>query len=287
MSVSSSDCSMMPSISSPRASSAPSGAWSAGVCESSPYSPAERVAVPDRQVERRDAGPEGLLAGGRWWPRGRRGRGRSGPPPRPAACRPRRTPPTARRWPGRSRPRRPRRHLGGGDHEQRGVGGAQPGAQLADEVAVAGGVDQVDLDVRRAPAAPRPARPSAAGGSAAGSWSHTVLPSTDGAGPRDRGGVREQRLDQGRLPRPGRPDQDHVAHLGRIAGGEHRRPALRTRSGICSDGHGRPPPQHCVNARGTARAVVQGAAITLFSAAPPQGPVAAGCAGGAGPPAAG
>ena len=33
------------------------------------------------------------------------------------------------------------------DHEQGGVGGAQSGAQLADEVGVAGGVDEVDLDV--------------------------------------------------------------------------------------------------------------------------------------------
>ena len=32
------------------------------------------------------------------------------------------------------------------DHEQRRVGGAQPGPQVADEVGVAGGVEQVDLD---------------------------------------------------------------------------------------------------------------------------------------------
>ncbi len=36
----------------------------------------------------------------------------------------------------------------GRDDEQGGVGGAQAGAQLADEVGVAGGVEQVDLDRR-------------------------------------------------------------------------------------------------------------------------------------------
>ena len=36
--------------------------------------------------------------------------------------------------------------LVGGDHEQRTVGGAQSRAQLAHEVGVAGGVEQVDLD---------------------------------------------------------------------------------------------------------------------------------------------
>ena len=36
--------------------------------------------------------------------------------------------------------------LVGGDHEQRAVRGPQPGPQLADEVGVSGGVDQVDLD---------------------------------------------------------------------------------------------------------------------------------------------
>ncbi len=39
MSVSSSDCSMIPSMSVARASSASGGAWSAGVRESRPYSP--------------------------------------------------------------------------------------------------------------------------------------------------------------------------------------------------------------------------------------------------------
>ena len=37
--------------------------------------------------------------------------------------------------------------LAGGDHEQRAVGGAKAGAQLADEVGIAGSVEQVDLDV--------------------------------------------------------------------------------------------------------------------------------------------
>ena len=46
-------------------------------------------------------------------------------------------------------PQRPGRlvdALVGGDHEHRAVGGAQPGAQLAHEVGVPGGVEEVDLD---------------------------------------------------------------------------------------------------------------------------------------------
>ena len=64
----------------------------------------------------------------------------------------------------------------GGDHEERGVGGPQAGAQLADEVGVAGGVQQVDLDAvvqqrRAGQATERCWR------TAAGSWSLTVVPS--------------------------------------------------------------------------------------------------------------
>ena len=33
----------------------------------------------------------------------------------------------------------------GGDHEQRAISGAEPGPHLADEVGVAGGVDEIDL----------------------------------------------------------------------------------------------------------------------------------------------
>ena len=53
--------------------------------------------------------------------------------------------------------------LVGGDHEQRAVGGAQAGPQLADEVGVPGGVDQVDLDAVVDQRARRPARSSARG----------------------------------------------------------------------------------------------------------------------------
>ena len=147
MSVSSSDCSMMPSMSSPRAVLGAVRRPVGRGLGQQPVQPGRATRRPGwagRAARRRCRRPAGRP---RWWPPGRRGRGRSGPPRPRAACPPRRTPPTARRWPGRSRPRRPAgRRPRRGDDEQRGVGGAQPGAQLADEVAVAGGVDQVDLD---------------------------------------------------------------------------------------------------------------------------------------------
>ncbi len=65
----------------------------------------------------------------------------------------------------------------GGDHEQGTVGGAQPRAQLADEVGVPGGVDQVDLDAvvdqRRA----RASEIDRSWDCSDSSKSHTVVPS--------------------------------------------------------------------------------------------------------------
>ncbi len=245
---------MMPSMSSPRAVlGAVRGPVGRGLGEQ-PVQPGQRLAVPDGQVERRDAVAERLLAGGDGGFQVAAGVVAAGHHDGARHAH------RGALLPLRDGGRVDRAlaallggHLGGGDHEQRGVGGAQPGAQLADEVAVAGGVDQVDLDavVHQRRHGQRDRALLADRGRVVVAHRAAV---DDGAGPRDRRGVRQQRLDQGRLPRPGGPDQDHVAQLGRIAGGEHRRPALRTRSGICSDGHGRPPPQHCVNARGTARA---------------------------------
>ena len=65
----------------------------------------------------------------------------------------------------------------GGDHEQGGVGGPQPGPQLADEVGVTGGVEQVDVHPRvgarrRGQGRERPRRCSTS------SWSETVVPSS-------------------------------------------------------------------------------------------------------------
>ena len=61
--------------------------------------------------------------------------------------------------------------------EQRGVGGAQPGAQLADEVAVAGGVDEVDLVAVVQERGDATAPTERCWRTAAGSWSQTVVPS--------------------------------------------------------------------------------------------------------------
>ena len=101
--------------------------------------------------------------------------------------------------------------LVGGDHEERAVGGAEPGAELADEVGVPGGVDEVDLG---AVVAHR--RDGQAHGSAVcalgvlevrhrGAVDDRARPG-DGA----RGG--EQRLQEGGLAGGAGPDQDDVAN---------------------------------------------------------------------------
>ena len=125
----------------------------------------------------------------------------------------------------------------GADHEQGGVGGAQPGAQLADEVGVAGGVEQVDLDVvvherRDGQATERCCR------TAAGSWSLTVVPSVTEPARLIVPVCGQQRLDQRRLPGPGVADQHHVAHPARILSNQ----CCGLLAGFCSDGHERPPP---------------------------------------------
>jgi hypothetical protein len=88
--------------------------------------------------------------------------------------------------------------LVGRDHEQGAVGRPQPGAQLPDEVGVAGGVDQVDLGVavdERGDGERHRPLVAALG----------VLEVGDGGALRDRpgpgngAGRRQQRLDQGGL----------------------------------------------------------------------------------------
>ena len=100
----------------------------------------------------------------------------------------------------------------GGDHEQRGVGGAQAGAQLADEVGVAGGVEQVDLDAVVQRAARRPGSPSAAGVTAAGSWSLTVVPSATEPARLIVPVAASSASTSVVLPAPEWPDQHHVAY---------------------------------------------------------------------------
>ena len=112
----------------------------------------------------------------------------------------------------------PQRHgdrvdvVGGRDDEQRGVGGAQPGPQLAGEVGVAGCVEQVHHHVVPAQRAHRQRhrallghfdRVVVADGAALG----------DRAGAGDRAGGRQQGLDQGRLAAAGMADQGDVADL--------------------------------------------------------------------------
>ena len=99
--------------------------------------------------------------------------------------------------------------LVGRDHEQRTVGGAQPGAELTDEVGVPGGVDQVDLralvEQRSDGEGARPAvlllaRVEVADG----------VPVLDRPRARHGSGSGEQRLDEGRLAGATGPDQDDV-----------------------------------------------------------------------------
>ena len=203
-----------------------------------------RLAVADRQVERGDAGAEALLAG--------RDRGLQVGARVVAAGDDDRARHADRGalLPLRDGGRVDRAFaaLVRGDDEQGGVGGAQAGAQLADEVPVAGGVDQVDLGVlvedRGDGQRDRPLLAHRGGIVVADRGAVD-----DGARAGDRGGVGEQRLDQGRLPRSGGPDEDHVAHFGRIGDG-HRRPFVSERLAALTV-MGRPPPRHCVEASGS------------------------------------
>src|SRR6266540_921219 len=97
----------------------------------------------------------------------------------------------------------------GGDHEQRRVGGAQAGAELADEVGIAGSVEQVDLHAlmqhRSTGQGDRPLLLD--GGRVVVGHRGAVGHRTD---PADRARYPEQRLDQGRLAGGGVPDEHHV-----------------------------------------------------------------------------
>ena len=111
--------------------------------------------------------------------------------------------------------------LVGGDHEHRAVGGPQPGAQLADEVGVAGGVEQVDLDVavhQRRQGEPDRALLPVLGLVEVGD--RRALDRRTGPG--QHTGRDQERLDQCRLPGSGGPDEDHVAD--RISAARRRAP---------------------------------------------------------------
>ena len=110
--------------------------------------------------------------------------------------------------------------LTGGDDEQRAVGGAETRAQVAHEVGVPGGVEEVDLDGGVAASGDQrdqgqPDRPLLADlGLVVVGGAGAVL---DAAEPVDRSGRVQQGLDEGGLAGAGRPHQDDVTN--RIGGG--------------------------------------------------------------------
>ena len=211
---------MMPSISSPRSSvmrsssaaaGAPSVRVAAGVVvqllRQQPDQPGDGPR-PHRQVQRRHAVAEGLAAGGqgrlksaRWWSilvittaRGMPTAAHSSHSILVSAV----------------------DALGGGDGEQRCVGRAQPGPQVAREVGVAGRVEQVDLDAvvddRREGQVDRTLLPDL--GLVEVADRGAVL---DAARALDRAGRGEQRLDQAwsSRSRNGRPARRSVSLIGR------------------------------------------------------------------------
>ena len=103
--------------------------------------------------------------------------------------------------------------LVGRGHEQRAVGGAQPGPQLADEVGVAGGVDQVDLHPAVHERGDRERHRPAVACARLGSKSETVVPSATVPGTGQGAGADQQRLEEGGLAAGARPHQHDVADL--------------------------------------------------------------------------
>ena len=101
----------------------------------------------------------------------------------------------------------------GRDHEQRRVGGAQTGPQVADEVRVAGGVEEVDLHAVDHDGGQRNADRALLADLG-------LVEVRDGvaigraARARDGPGACQHRLQECRLARAGRSDQDHVADVG-------------------------------------------------------------------------
>ncbi|BCT74553.1 hypothetical protein SCMU_03950 [Sinomonas cyclohexanicum] len=100
--------------------------------------------------------------------------------------------------------------LGGRDDEQGAVRGAEPGAELAHEVGVAGGVEQVDLDVAGHDRGERE-RHGALLVDGGGVGIADCGAVRDGAHAGDRAGRGQDRLEQDRLARP------RVAHEGHVA----------------------------------------------------------------------
>ena len=206
---------MMPSISSPRSSSirswsaadgAPSVRAAAGVAEQllrqQPDQPVHRG--PDRQVQRRHGVAEGVPAGGQ-----------GGVEVGPLVVDLGDDHGARHAHRGALLPQHPGHAVdpvGGGDGEQRRVGGPQPGPEVPREVGVAGRVEQVDLDAVVHEGRERQV-------------DRTLLPDLDLIEVADRGALfdaalpldgprrGEQRLDQAGLPRTRMADQHHVPYL--------------------------------------------------------------------------
>ncbi len=122
-----------------------------------------------------------------------------------------------------------------GDGEQRGIGGPQAGPQVAGEVGVTRRVEQVDLDAamqdRRQGEVDRPLLPDLDLVEVA--HRGAVL---DPAGPLDRAGMHQQRLNERRLPCPRVADQHDIAHAVGLAG---RGRSARGSRAACLIGHRR------------------------------------------------
>ena len=118
----------------------------------------------------------------RWWPRDRRGRGRSGHHHRRAACRRRRTPPTGRPWPGRPHPRGPRSAA----TTNSAASAARSPARSSPTKSPYPGVSIRLILTSSCSSGATDSATERCWRTAAGSWSPTVVPVDHRTGPRDR-----------------------------------------------------------------------------------------------------
>ena len=101
----------------------------------------------------------------------------------------------------------------GRDDEEGGVGGAQPGPQLTDEVGVAGGVQQVDPDAVALDGRQRRADTERCWRSSTSSWSRRSCRPRTRPARLSAPVATSEGLGQGRLARAAVADQRHVAHV--------------------------------------------------------------------------
>ena len=123
-------------------------------------------------------------------------------------------------------PQRPRRRIdafGARDDEERGVGRPQTRPQLADEVRIAGGVDEIEHDLTRGQT-----RDVEAGRALVGA----------GWRPMTRGRRRDDVVEEAGLARPARTDQDDIAKVVGVAGDWGLRARLSGHDSPCLRGVG-------------------------------------------------